>query len=255
MAEPIDPAPDDPMIRAGEYALGLLEGEDRSAAAREAMQGGAFADAVRWWQLQFAHLAEDAGEAAPSPAVWEAIKARLDSEADDAGSTAIETDQAENPGGLSGWKLAAALAGTAAAAAALALVVVPRGGVEQSPAPPVEAEPPEQLIAQIRSEDGSLSLATRTEPGSDSLAGRLSGFAPPDPETQSAELWVVPVGGAPVSLGLIPSEGQFEQTLDAQQQTLIQDGASLAVTYEDRDGAPHSAPSSEILLIGPLTQL
>ena len=253
MADPEEPMGDDPFIRAGEYALGLLEGEERAAAAREMLAGGEFAETVAWWQRSLAPLAEEAGVATPDERLWLAIESRLDGE-ERSEEIPLRPDPVDQRDGLGGWRLALALAGTAAVAAALALVLVPSGGAGPATAP-ISAEPTEQLIAQIQSEDGALSLASRFVPESDTLAVRLAGFAPPDPATQSAELWVVPEGGDPVSLGLVPSDGQVEQPLTAAQQALLAEGALLAVTYESRDGAPHAAPSTEILLAGPLTQL
>ena len=66
---------------------------------------------------------------------------------------------------------------------------------------------------------------------------------------------MVPAGGAPQSLGLIPATGNFERELTQAERAALVDGASLAVTYENATGAPHEAPTTDILVIGGLTSV
>lgn len=254
MPEPEGPEGADADIRAGEYALGVLEGEDLAVAQRAMLADRTFAERVRWWRYRLNRMAEAAGAIEPSPEVWPAIERRLPEPHERDGSAAPQPLARPPVTGLRGWSLAAALASTAAAAATVVLLFVqPPPPRQEAPADVASAASGQRLVAQVQSEDGSLSLAGLVEPDSRRLALNITGFAPA--EGQAAELWVVPEGGAPRSLGLIPGSGAFRRVLTAAEIDQLVEGASLAVTYEDAGSAPHEAPSSDILVIGALSRV
>ena len=249
--ELLDPA--EPDVLAGEYALGVLEGEELATAQRLFLSDREFAERVDWWRLRLSCMAEAAGEFEPSATVWPAIKRRIEAQAEDLGNA--PQDMRKPIGrGSSGWAFGLGMGGAAAAAAVLTLILVPT--TTTPPPTPVETAAPvpsERLIAQLQSEDGELSLSGIVDPQAGQIAVNLSGFAPS--EGQATELWVVPEGGAPQSLGLIPASGTFERELTDQERASLVEGAALAVTYEDTATAPHGAPSSDILVFGGLTRI
>ena len=238
-------------VLAGEYALGVLEGEELAAARRLVLSDRGFAELVRWWEDRLAVMAEDAVAQAPSDRVWPAIERRLGLQtADPAPQTMGRAT------GLSGAKLWGALAAAAAAAAAITLLVVNPGARPPAPAPtPQETQlaSATRFVANAQSEDGSIRLAGLVEPDSSSLQVRVEGLAPG--EGQAAELWAVPEGGAPRSLGTIPADGIVSLDLAAAQRSALGTGAALAITYEDRASIPNDAPTSDILIVGPLTEI
>lgn len=246
--------PDDRSIIAGEYALGVLEGEDLAIAQRLYLSNRDFADNVRWWRYHLGQMAEAAGTYEPSADVWPAIERRL-GEFDGGESPGIHRLEQPKAKNISVWGLGFAMAGAAAAAAAvLTLLLVQPAG--QGPITPIETAAPisgPRLIAQLQSEDGALVLTGLVDSAAQELSLNIEGFAPGD--GQATELWVVPAGGAPQSLGLIPASGLFERELTETEREALVAGASLAVTYEDASNAPHSAPSTEILVIGGLTSV
>lgn len=242
-----------PDILAAEYALGVLEGEELATAHRLFLSDREFAERVDWWRLRLACMAEEAGEFEPSAAVWPAIKRRIEALAEPSRGT-IEAIPEPARRGFSGWSLGAGMGAAAAAAVALTLLVVPT--TTTPPVAPVETTAPvsgERLIAQLQSEDGELSLSSLVDPRAGQIAVSLDGFDPA--EGQATELWVVPEGGAPQSLGLIPASGTFERELTEAERASLVEGASLAVTYEDASTAPHAAPGSDILVIGGLSRI
>ena len=249
--------PGGPDMLAAEYALGVLEGADLGEARRRLLAEPDFAADAEWWQLRLAALAEDAGEAPVGEDVWRAIEARLDAQSG-AGSSDTVVPLADpaprRSGGPAGWSIATALAGIGALAAAVALyVATPQNAPPPLPEPSQSAPAANQLIAQAKGEDGTMRLAGVINPAGNTLSLKLVGFAP---EPGSApELWVVPEGGQPRSLGLIPKDGRFNRTLDAAEAGLLVEGATLAVTFEDDGSAPHSAPTTPILLAAPLDQV
>ena len=253
MAEGDITDPEDREVLAGEYALRVLEGEELASAQRLYLSDVRFAEQVEEWRLRLARMAEAAGAIAPSAAVWPAITRRLDY---------LATSEATPPGSLirperkrfSLWNLGAAMGGAAAAAAAVTALVIQPQSVP--PVAPTETSAPaagERLVAQIQSEDGELALAGFVDPQASQIAVSLTGFAPG--QGQATELWVVPEGGAPQSLGLVPASGTFERELTTAERASLTEGAALAVTYENAATAPHTAPGSDILVIGSLTSI
>ncbi len=254
MPDTTETDPFDPEVTAGEYALGVLEGEELARAQRLYLSDRDFAAKVAWWHCRLGNMAEAAGEYEPSPEVWPAIERRLDERRDGVEAPIIEPLEKPASRGLSGWRLGAGMAASAAAAAALTVVLVQPAG--QAPVTPVETSAPvlgERLVAQLASDDGALTLAGFVDPQGGQIAVNLAGFAPG--EGQATELWVVPEGGAPQSLGLIPASGRFSRELTATERASLVEGAALAVTYEDAANAPHEAPTSDILVIGGLTSI
>ena len=238
-------------VLAGEHALGVLEGEELSVARRLVLSDPDFAAQVQWWDNRLAAMAEEAVSVEPSDGVWPAIEQRLGSLSVGAREpTPLPTS------GLYGPKLLAALGATAAAAAAITLLVMSPATMAPSPAPaPTETQAPStpRYVAQAQSEDGSIQLAGLVDPAGNSLQLRVEGLAPA--AGQSAELWAVPEGGAPRSLGAIPADGTVSIDLNAAQRSDLGQGAALAITYEDSATIPHPAPTSDILVVGPLTEV
>ena len=72
---------------------------------------------------------------------------------------------------------------------------------------------------------------------------------------RSLELWAIPVEGKPVSLGLIPRDGDGRITLSQTQQQLIRIPVVLAVSLEPQSGSPTGQPTGPVLYQGPLASL
>ena len=253
MADETMSAQDERDVLAGEFALGLLEGEEQGAARRLMLADRDFAAQVRWWNHRLACMAEAAGSVEPDEAVWPAIARRLGDRGVEEFAVPVPPDRAA-PGGLSGFGLLAALGGTAAAAAAITLFFVTPQSTQSVPGP-VETSAPaeERLVAQLQSEDGTISLAGLVERRAGLLSLSISGLQPG--EGSAAELWVVPADGVPRSLGQIPASGAFSRALDEQERAFLVEGSALAVTYEESGTIPHPQPTTEILVLGGLTQV
>ena len=72
---------------------------------------------------------------------------------------------------------------------------------------------------------------------------------------RSLELWAIPVEGKPVSLGLIPRDGDGRIVLSQSQQQLIRIPVVLAVSLEPQGGSPTGQPTGSVLYQGPLASL
>ena len=72
---------------------------------------------------------------------------------------------------------------------------------------------------------------------------------------RSLELWAIPVEGKPVSLGLIPADGDGRIALSQSQRQLIRVPVVLAVSLEPQGGSPTGQPTGPVLYQGPLATL
>ncbi|WP_248795271.1 anti-sigma factor domain-containing protein [Pseudomonas sp. MWU13-2105] len=72
---------------------------------------------------------------------------------------------------------------------------------------------------------------------------------------RSLELWVIPVGGKPVSLGLLPKEGKGRVELSEAHKALLGTSVVLAVSLEPTGGSPTGQPTGPVLYQGPLAAL
>ena len=242
---------DDPFLTAGELALGVLEGSDLAAARRLQLSDVMFAGAVEWWEARLGAMSEGAQSALPSDAVWQGIVARIDAidAQRDMPAAAMAPIKRRGP---AGWSIAAALVGVSAAAAALVLFLSTPATSPVAP-PEIAAVAGDQLVAQLADAEANRSLASRIDPESGQLRLAIAGLEAEPGKTP--ELWVIPAGGAPISLGAIPQQGNFARDLSVEESSLLAAGATLAVTFEDDTGERHETPTMPILLAGPLAEV
>ena len=84
------------------------------------------------------------------------------------------------------------------------------------------------------------------------LSVRASGLAT-RPAGHDYELWALPKGGAPVSLGVLPYvQASTQRALTSAQQQALQHAAQLAVSLEPTGGSPSGQPTGAIVFVVPL---
>jgi anti-sigma-K factor RskA len=226
---------DESDLLAAELALGILEGEDRVRALRLQLSDRAFRIAVAAWQERLAPMLAVVPDAQPGPDLWPRVEALLEDRA---------------PNGvvrkLHAWRIGALSASAVAAALALILLFAPLRAPQHSQAPEAVA------VAQLLDKSGQALLLVRLDGETGQLRVRALGL--PE-EARVPELWVIPAGGAPHSLGLIGRSGSSDIAADARSRALLRPGSVIAVTLESAQGAPHSAPTGDILGSAPLSTL
>lgn len=216
---------------AAELALGVLDGQARADALRLSLSDPAFAAQVAAWEAKLAPLHGEWADAEPGAAMWNAIERRLaDAPADKV--TTIETR-------LRRWRAGALLSG--AVAAALAFVLITR------PVPSPVPASPQLAVARIESDAAGPLVMARYNQTSGLMQLRIHGF---EPGTLAPELWVIPEGGTPVSLGQIGHAGEAEMTMPPPHRLLMTEGATLAITMEPVSNTPHPEPSSAAVASG-----
>jgi len=74
------------------------------------------------------------------------------------------------------------------------------------------------------------------------------------PAGKAHELWALPEGGAPVSLGVLPHTGERRVILTAAQRAALSNSRQIAVSLEPDGGSPTGAPTGPVLLVAPLAK-
>ena len=86
-------------------------------------------------------------------------------------------------------------------------------------------------------------------------SGRItlhSGDVPPRPPDRDYELWALPKGGSPVSLGVLPSKGFARHVLSPAQKRAVAGSIQIAVSIEPTGGSPTGQPTGAIVFVAPL---
>jgi len=216
---------DDLHTLAGEYVLGVLDGEDASEVAAALAANAELRRAVAFWEEQLHPLFTFAAAVEPPPGTWQAIEARI-------------AETGSKPTAVTFWNSLAlwrwSTAGFAAAAAALALWIA----VTPAPGPSFVAvlHPPQQDQASWVATGGRHGLVLRA----------VAGAAPPS--DRAFELWAIAPGGTrPRSLGVIPTDGELKLgTLPPD----LRDGATLAISIEPIGGSPTQQPTGPVVFVG-----
>lgn len=233
---------DDLEVMAAGLALGLLDGSERAGALRRQLEDPQFAERVRAWQ-RIGDLWLESVEPAEAPAsTLSAIEKLLDQRGLDETALPVANDQ----GSIRTWRMRALVATAVSLVLAVGLGLAVFDPIQKTDdAGSAMAELPLQSanVAQIKDASGAPLLSALYSPGSGTLSLRLADLQQPD---FGPELWIIPQDGMPRSLGLLDSQ-RLTVTLSPELQTFLQDGATMAITIEPRDGAPHDAPTGEIL--------
>ncbi|HEY0012830.1 MAG TPA: anti-sigma factor [Allosphingosinicella sp.] len=243
--DPVAPE-DERDLLAAEYALGLLDGGALAEVRRLEAADEGFARAVAQWQERLMPLAGEAPAVVPDPALWDRVR-RAIGEAPAAGANVVALKRR-----LRVWRTIAV--GALAAAASLALVVgldatTDRPAVaERQPA--AQPERPRVLVAALASpeEETSLSVAYDLEDRSLVVTpGRLTGAAGHD-----HELWVIPAGGAPVSLGLVRAGEPQRFRVPVEVAPHFRAQSAVALSVEPTGGSPTGRPTGPVVASGAL---
>ncbi|HEV2595017.1 MAG TPA: anti-sigma factor [Sphingomicrobium sp.] len=235
-AEPPEQAP-----VAAEHALGLLSGNDLRKAQALAESNPSYREELARWRGRFATLHQDVASATPPANLWSHIEARIGTEPANDNLPALWRK-------LRLWKAATGAFGTIAAALALILLWEPR----PSSAPPVaRATSSASPMVAMLGDKQSMKVVASWDPAARQLVLAVAGNMPFDPN-HSNELWVIPPGGKPRSLGTMPDRKRMHMQLANALATLLERGATIAISVEPRGGSPSGAPTGAVIASGAL---
>lgn len=232
------PPGSDPDMAAAELALGVLEGDERTAALRRSLADPAFAREVNRWRRYLAQLFAAWPEATPSARLIDGIEAALDR-------------GAAVPHRRAGWW--PAIAGVATVAAAcLALVLLLRPAPPPAPFVPAPARAVPVLVATLAPADKESTakpVAALFDPASNTLR---VGAAPLAGTNKTAELWAIPADGVPRAMGLLDAAAATPLPVGLDKRALLAPGVTLAVSIEPTGGSPTGKPTGPVVATGTL---
>ncbi len=217
---------DDDDMLAAEYALGLLDLAEATAVEARARTDAAFSLRIAWWRDQLAPLVAEIATPAPD-GLWDRIAARLP--VNDDSVTLMQR-----------WRAAAVAAMSVAAALLLFIAMRPQ------PAPVVTPAAPAPMMAALAGDKGMV-VAVSYE----ATSGKIM-IAPTklDAGRGDAELWVIPDGGKPLSMGVVNAEQAESHIVPQAKRSFIASGATFAITQEVRGGSPTGQPAGPIVAAG-----
>lgn len=219
---------EDDDIRAAEHALGLADESLRETS------DPAFAAAVDAWRARLDPLLGP--ERVAPPYLWDRIAAALPANDD-----APARDSARP------WRFAT-FAMSAVAAALLGMLVLKPGPATQ-PTPATQA-PARIMVASLTPKDGAGAVTVTYDPREGRMLVNPVGM---DAGGKAAELWVIPAGGQPRSLGVISDKAAATMVLPAYRRALIAGGVTLAVSLEPQGGSPTGLPTGPVVMTGTMS--
>ena len=214
---------------AAEYTVGTLRGRARRRFERLCVDSPAARSAVYRWEDYWSALSRTVRPVEPSPQVWAAVSRRLFG--DDVGAGAAPPRVRR----WRAWQLAAA-----AGLVAVALIV---GLIVRQVAPP-----PLQTLAVLGTDAAHPVWRLERRPPLTALTIEVVGTVP-EAAGKSYELWALPPGGAPVSLGLLPGSGRAERALSEPQRLALLASDKVAVSIEPAGGSPTGSPTGPIVIV------
>jgi anti-sigma-K factor RskA len=235
--------PPEGALTAAEYVLGVLDAARRRSAETRLQRDPAFAGEVDAWERRLAPLID---EIVPIPvpfALWPRIQAAVGIASSSASRSVEYPASFWQRLGL--WRMLAASGFAAAAASLFALFLV-----MHEPMPRTTAR---EFVATMTREDGK-TLFTATI---DAATGRLVvvPIMVDIPADRVAELWLIPPGDAPHSLGLVDPHHARPIVVPAALRTALGAKALVAVSLEPPGGAPHGQPTGPIIAKGEIALL
>ena len=234
------PFPDE---RAAEYSLGVLTAEERAAAERRIKADAGFADQVADWDARLAPMIEAVLPVTPPRVVWMRIAAQLG---------ILKRPANDNDGfwgNIAVWRAGTAVFATAAAAA-LAVVLLNPGAtpIAPTPATPMPVIQPIS-VGMLKAEDGPVSFVVTLDRQNQKLIiAPISGA----PEGHSFEMWMLPDGSTPVSMGVM--DGAEVVVIDAARLLGVNSDnpPALAVSVEPKGGSTTGLPTGPVIASGAL---
>jgi anti-sigma-K factor RskA len=252
---------------AAAYALGTLRGGARRRFETQARQSPALRAAALAWQERFAAMTELQQAQAPSANVWKRIENLVAAEASPAAAAAAPT--AGKVHRAFGFWRGAAFAGALATVVAVVVGVNLRGELAERDAQlaqvdrartnlaqeraqlvsQLQATPEIRYVAVLADDKSAPSVLVTFDPKHNTLTLKRIGGFQEGPE-KSLQLWTIPPGGSPRSLGVLGETPVVKLTAA---EALVRDPHTLAVSLEPRGGVSGEAgPTGPVLFKGPM---
>jgi anti-sigma-K factor RskA len=211
---------------AAEYVLGTLRGPARRRFERWRQRRNFVDQRCRFWEERLVELAADLKPVPPPAHVWPAIERRLNF------SARRSPRQRVRPLPL---------------LASLVLVVATAALLYWRSIPTLRPT----AVATIAARSGERLWELQFFGTADRL-GLRAAKRPPSQAGMDYELWALPTAAAPVSLGILPAEGESIHALTVTQKQALAHSSQVAVTIEPLGGSPTGQPTGAIRYVAPL---
>jgi len=238
-------------LLAGEYVLGVLDGDTRRQVEQRMHGDPRFARQVAAWEARLAPLLSEAAAMEPSAHVWPRIRTSL-------GWPSVQPARSGLWNNVGFWRAATGLAIAAGVAAIVIGLRAPTPTaapgvpvVVQAPKTEEQAAKPVVVLARA---NGSTGWLATVDPSRTSIL-MVPVPTPLDASGRVDELWIIPPGQAPQSLGFVSNEKAHTIKIPPASRRALEAGATLAVTLEPKAGMPHAAPSGPIVAKGDIASI
>lgn len=233
---------DEGRVVAAEYVLGVLGAEERRAVEARIAEDATFAREVEEWEGRLGGMASYVSPATPPAHTWYRIQASLGEQPQGAAAAPVSIWQS-----VAFWRSFSIGSSVLAAACVAALVYV---GMRPAPVGP----PREPLLATLTGTQTKMPNFVATV-GADGQSLTIVPAALLTSDKRSMELWLIPQGGKPASLGLIAPGQPVRINIPPELLRQVGSGATLAVSLEPPGGSPTGQPTGEVIAHGSLTRL
>ena len=228
-------------LRYAEYVLGVLDVDARAAVARDIESSPAAAAAVAEWERNLVPLAEEVVDVIPAPYVWARIRAALRLNAP---TREVPRKGLWNNLPLWHW---IGIGASAVAIASLMLVVTP-----PRPAPAPLAASAGYMVSNIQQDNGVTGWTATMD-----LQNARMVVVPASPTAfergRAPELWLIPRGQKPISVGMIMADKPTTLALDTALLSRLGPTALLAVSVEPVGGSPTGQPTGPVVAKGAIS--
>jgi anti-sigma-K factor RskA len=234
-------------LLAASHALGTLRGGARRRFEAIAREQAPVRAAALVWQGRLASMAELQPSVVPDAAVWTRIRNLIDAEQQQA--IARQRAQRARPPARGGWLRSLPLWRGAAAAGALATLAAVLVGVNL--AEQLRHAPAVQYVAVLSDERSAASMLVTFDPRNRQLVlQRVGDYR--EGQDKSLQLWALPPGGAPRSLGVLNDAPALKLTASEADVRAV---PALAISLEPKGGVPSErGPTGPVLFKGPLIE-
>jgi anti-sigma-K factor RskA len=234
--------PPEGALTAAEYVLGVLDADAHQRASARAQRDPAFDADARAWEQRLAPWLDEISPVPVPFALWRRIEVAIG---------IAPPGENEQPNAASSWWQSLQLwrwlsvAGFAAAAGFAALFFTARISM-----PP---QPPHEMVATMAQDDGKPLFTATIDGNSGKLVVMPLGVK--IPADRVVELWLIPPGDKPHSLGLIDAQQAWPVLVPSALRSALAAKALVAVSVEPPGGAPHGQPTGPIIAKGEIALL
>ena len=228
-------------LRYAEYVLGVLDVDARAAVAQDIESSPAAAAAVAVWERNLLPMADEVVDVAPAPYLWARIRDALRLSA-----PARETPRKSLWNNLPLWHWIGIGASAVAVASLMIIMTPPR------PSPAPVAVSAGYMVSSIQQDNGVTGWTATMD-----LQNARMVVVPAAPaalaQGRAPELWLIPAGQKPISVGMILPDKPTTLTLDPVLLSRLGPTSALAVSVEPIGGSPTGQPTGPVIAKGAIS--